>query len=55
MSRVEFSKALYTFDIGQNDLTIGFIFTTEEQVKSDIPNIVSRFASVIQVIRRFFY
>lgn len=52
---VDFSKALYSFDIGQNDLTVGFIFTTEEEVKDDIPNIIDKFTSVIQVSRHSFH
>lgn len=45
----DFSKALYTLDIGQNDLHIGFRFMTEEQVQASIPNITHRFASVVEV------
>lgn len=47
----DFSKALYTFDIGQNDLHIGFKFMTEEQVQASIPNITHQFASVVEVCR----
>ncbi|KAL5071092.1 hypothetical protein RYX36_021979 [Vicia faba] len=35
-----FSKALYTFDIGQNDLTAGFLGNTSiQQVNATIPNV----------------
>ncbi|KAL5582568.1 hypothetical protein UlMin_015010 [Ulmus minor] len=39
----DFSKALYTFDIGQNDLAIGFRSMTPEQIKAAIPNILNQF------------
>lgn len=45
----DFPKALYTLDIGQNDLHSGFKFMTEEQVQASIPNITHRFASVVEV------
>lgn len=45
----DFSKALYTFDIGQNDIAIGLQHTSEEQVKSSIPDILSQFAQAVQV------
>ncbi|XP_054815529.1 GDSL esterase/lipase At3g27950-like [Prosopis cineraria] len=44
----EFSKALYTFDIGQNDLSYGFQHTSEEQVRSSIPNILEIFNQAVQ-------
>ncbi|XVF43890.1 hypothetical protein PTKIN_Ptkin02bG0077100 [Pterospermum kingtungense] len=44
----EFSKALYTLDIGQNDLTYGLVTTTEEQDKESIPHIISQFALAIE-------
>jgi hypothetical protein len=46
----EFSKALYTIDIGQNDLAIGLQHTSENQVISSIPNILSQFSQAVQVI-----
>jgi hypothetical protein len=46
----EFSKALYTIDIGQNDLAIGLQNTSEEQVKRSIPDILSQFSQAVQVI-----
>ncbi|XP_020680858.1 GDSL esterase/lipase At3g26430 [Dendrobium catenatum] len=46
-----FSKALYTFDIGQNDLTAGyFLGMTTEEVKENIPDILDQFAVAIKTI-----
>ncbi|KAK4572821.1 hypothetical protein RGQ29_031013 [Quercus rubra] len=40
-----FSKALYTFDIGQNDLSEGFFGNmTIEEVNASIPDIVNKFS-----------
>ncbi|QCE10795.1 zeta-carotene desaturase [Vigna unguiculata] len=44
----DFSRALYTFDIGQNDLAYGFQHTSEEQVRESIPNILRNFSQLIQ-------
>jgi hypothetical protein len=45
-----FSKALYTFDIGQNDLTAGFFGNaTIQQVIVTIPDIVNKFIEIIKV------
>ncbi|KAI9078053.1 hypothetical protein K1719_039978 [Acacia pycnantha] len=44
----EFSKALYTFDIGQNDLGYGFQHGSEAQVRSSIPNILETFHQAVQ-------
>ncbi|KAG6536403.1 hypothetical protein ZIOFF_001457 [Zingiber officinale] len=46
-----FSQALYTIDIGQNDLTEGYFrnWTTDE-VKSAIPDILDKFVLAIQSI-----
>lgn len=45
-----FSRALYTFDIGQNDLTIGFSNnTTIEQAKDSVADIVNNFTTHIKV------
>ena len=49
----DFSKALYTFDIGQNDLSVAFRTMNDEQLLATIPNIISQFSSAVQV--RFFY
>jgi len=47
----DFSKALYTIDIGQNDLAYGFQHTSEEQVQRAIPEILSQFSQAVKVIR----
>ncbi|PON99077.1 Lipase [Trema orientale] len=44
----DFSKALYTFDIGQNDLHFGLKSMTEEQLKASFPNIIGTFAQAIK-------
>ncbi|MCD7472471.1 hypothetical protein HAX54_013718 [Datura stramonium] len=43
----DFSKALYTFDIGQNDLSYGFQYTHEAQVRASIPLILGNFTQAI--------
>jgi len=46
-----FDEALYTFDIGQNDLTAGFYGNmTLQQVKESIPHIISNFTLNIKVV-----
>ncbi|XAR48117.1 Alpha-L-fucosidase [Bertholletia excelsa] len=45
----DFSKALYTVDIGQNDLHAGLISNkTEEQVQASIPSILYQFAEAVE-------
>lgn len=44
----DFTRALYAFDIGQNDLHAGIISMKEEQVKTYIPTIVNEFASALE-------
>ncbi|KAK7395673.1 hypothetical protein VNO78_16238 [Psophocarpus tetragonolobus] len=44
----DFSRALYTFDIGQNDLAYGFQHMSEEQVRVSIPNILRQFSLAVQ-------
>ncbi|XP_038715994.1 GDSL esterase/lipase At3g27950-like [Tripterygium wilfordii] len=44
----DFSTALYTFDIGQNDLHYGFQHSTEEQVRASIPNILAQFSHAVK-------
>ncbi|KAK6267359.1 hypothetical protein QUC31_018196 [Theobroma cacao] len=55
----EFSQALYTFDIGQNDLAHGFQVTTENQVRASIPNIIGQLSQAIHLLykegARFFW
>ncbi|KAL6012789.1 hypothetical protein ACLOJK_003278 [Asimina triloba] len=55
-----FSRALYTFVIGQNDLTAGyFLGWSVDEVKANIPDILNKFTVVIKNIYgqggRFFF
>ncbi|KAL2903461.1 hypothetical protein RDABS01_002171, partial [Bienertia sinuspersici] len=44
-----FTSALYTFDIGQNDLTAGYrLNMTTEQVKAYVPDVVGQFSNVVR-------
>ncbi|XP_010470714.1 PREDICTED: alpha-L-fucosidase 3-like [Camelina sativa] len=46
-----FSQALYTFDMGQNDLTAGYFANkTVEQVETEVPEIISQFKNAIKNI-----
>ena len=45
----DFPKALYTIDIGQNDLAHGFQYTNEEKVIASIPDILKVLSGVIHV------
>ncbi|MBA0640829.1 hypothetical protein Goklo_023731, partial [Gossypium klotzschianum] len=55
----EFSQALYTFDIGQNDLGHGFQTMSEKQVRDSIPDIVGELSKAIHILykegARFFW
>jgi hypothetical protein len=45
-----FPKALYTFDIGQNDLGEGFFSNmTIEEVNASVPDIVNKFSTNVKV------
>ncbi|XP_041011073.1 GDSL esterase/lipase At5g14450-like isoform X3 [Juglans microcarpa x Juglans regia] len=44
----DFSKALYTLDIGQNDLHFGFSSMTEKQLLESIPNIINQFSQAVE-------
>jgi hypothetical protein len=45
-----FSQALYTFDIGQNDLTAGYkLNMTTEQVKAYVPDLLGQLSNTIRV------
>lgn len=44
----DFSKALYTFDVGQNDLSVGLRTMNNEQLRTAIVDIVSQFSSAVQ-------
>nr|XP_043637007.1 GDSL esterase/lipase At3g26430-like [Erigeron canadensis] len=47
----KFSSALYTFDIGQNDLTSGYkLNMSTEQVKAYVPDVISQFTTTIKNI-----
>ncbi|XP_028078121.1 GDSL esterase/lipase At3g27950-like [Camellia sinensis] len=43
----DFVKAIYTFDIGQNDLAYCFQTTTEEQTNASIPDVLNQFSQAI--------
>ncbi|KAI9075584.1 hypothetical protein K1719_042490 [Acacia pycnantha] len=44
----EFSKALYTFDIGQNDLSVGFRKMSFDQLRAAMPDIINQLATAVQ-------
>lgn len=45
-----FSRALYIFDIGQNDLTTGYkLNLSTEEVKTYVPDVLGQFSNVIKV------
>ncbi|KAK6930944.1 GDSL lipase/esterase [Dillenia turbinata] len=44
----DFSKALYTLDIGQNDLNAGIISMTDEEISKSVPSLIDRFAKAIE-------
>ncbi|XP_076884760.1 GDSL esterase/lipase At5g14450-like [Bidens hawaiensis] len=44
----DYARALYTFDIGQNDLHAGITTMKEEQVKTYIPAMINDLSSVIK-------
>ncbi|KAK7318666.1 hypothetical protein RJT34_03371 [Clitoria ternatea] len=44
-----FSQALYTFDVGQNDLTAGYKLNfTTQQVKAYVPDVLAQFSEFIK-------
>ncbi|KAE8665016.1 Alpha-L-fucosidase 3 [Hibiscus syriacus] len=44
-----FSNALYTFDIGQNDLTAGYFSNmSTDEVRAFVPDVLSQFQNIIQ-------
>uniref|UniRef100_A0A0A8Z3W0 Uncharacterized protein n=1 Tax=Arundo donax TaxID=35708 RepID=A0A0A8Z3W0_ARUDO len=46
-----FSQALYTFDIGQNDITTDyFVNKTTEEVETIVPDLMERLTSIIQSV-----
>ncbi|KAH7577283.1 hypothetical protein ACOSP7_001867 [Xanthoceras sorbifolium] len=48
----DFAKALYTFDIGQNDLSVGIRTMNFDQLRAAMPDIVNQLASAVQNIYR---
>ncbi|XP_027352420.1 GDSL esterase/lipase At3g26430-like [Abrus precatorius] len=45
----DFSRALYTFDIGQNDLTSGYFHNmSTDQVKAYVPDVLAQFKTVVK-------
>lgn len=45
-----FAKALYTFDIGQNDLAQGlFTGMSIDEIKQSLPDLVSSFTDILKV------
>lgn len=50
-----FSKALYTMDIGQNDLAAGFRKMNMEQLHAAIPDIVNQLTAQVRVSSKTFY
>ncbi|KAJ7974677.1 GDSL esterase/lipase [Quillaja saponaria] len=44
----DYSKALYTFDIGQNDLSVGFRKMSFDQLRATIPDITNQLATAVQ-------
>ena len=45
----DFAKALYTIDIGQNDLSVGFRTMSFDQLRAAMPDIINQLASAVQV------
>ncbi|KAL5718060.1 hypothetical protein ACHQM5_010999 [Ranunculus cassubicifolius] len=46
-----FSGGLYTFDIGQNDLTAGFFANkSTDEVKAEVPDILGKLSTIIKLI-----
>ncbi|KAK2636597.1 hypothetical protein Ddye_031389 [Dipteronia dyeriana] len=46
----DFSKALYTFDIGQNDLQSGLKLMTEEPLKESVSGITNRLVQAVETL-----
>ncbi|ERN13853.1 GDSL esterase/lipase At3g27950 isoform X2 [Amborella trichopoda] len=46
----DFSRALYTFDIGQNDLNVAFAIKSDDQAKAFISGIIGEFTQAIQYL-----
>ncbi|RDY06438.1 GDSL esterase/lipase, partial [Mucuna pruriens] len=56
---MDFSNALYTIDIGQNDLSFGFMFSDPQSLRSTLPDMLSQFSQGLQQLynegARFFW
>ncbi|XP_008230502.1 PREDICTED: GDSL esterase/lipase At5g14450-like isoform X1 [Prunus mume] len=46
----DFAKALYTFDIGQNDLSVGFRKLSFDQIRAALPDILNQLATAVRRI-----
>lgn len=47
----DFSRALYTFDIGQNDLTAGYFHNmSTDQVRACVPDVLAQFKNTIKYV-----
>lgn len=46
----DFSRAIYTVDIGQNDIHFALTTMTEEKALASIPNIIDQFSMSIEVL-----
>ncbi|XP_028774906.1 GDSL esterase/lipase At3g26430 [Neltuma alba] len=47
----DFSRALYTFDIGQNDLTAGYFHNmSTDQVKAYVPDVLAQFNNIVKYV-----
>lgn len=51
----DFSQALYTFDIGQNDLDFAFKSMTEKQIVESFPRTVNQFYDAVKVTEIYSY
>lgn len=52
----DFSRALYTFDIGQNDLTAGYkLNMSTQQVKAYVPDVLHQFSNVLKVKMNIYF
>lgn len=47
----DLSQALYTFDIGQNDLDGAFKSMTQKQAIESVPGIINQFAQAVKVTK----
>ncbi|KAL6136207.1 hypothetical protein ACLB2K_061508 [Fragaria x ananassa] len=46
----DFAKALYTFDIGQNDLSAGFRKLSFDQLRAEIPDMINQHAAAVRLV-----